>query len=64
MSYFNQLGLQKEPFSSSPDPDFFYPSLEYKECMQRLELSIRLKRGLNLILGDVGLGKTSFSRFL
>lgn len=59
---FEALGLKREAFSTTPDPAFFYPSLEYKECLQRLEISIRLRRGLSVILGDVGLGKTSFSR--
>jgi general secretion pathway protein A len=54
----------KEPFSSTPDPSFFYASDEYRECLQKLEISIRLKRGLNLILGEVGTGKTTLSRVL
>ncbi len=64
MEYFRLLGLKKEPFSSTPDPSFFYLSDEYKECLQKLEISIRLKRGLNLILGEVGTGKTTLSRVL
>jgi len=64
MHYFEILGLEREPFSSSPDPAFFYLSDEYRECLQRLEISIRLKRGLNIILGPVGTGKTTLSRVL
>lgn len=64
MSYFTVLGLQKEPFSTSPDPAFFYHSLEHNTALHRLEIAIRLRRGLSLILGDVGTGKTTLSRTL
>jgi len=64
MSYFEVLGLQKEPFSTSPDPGFFYRSLEHTTALHRLEIAIRLRRGLSLILGDVGTGKTTLSRTL
>jgi general secretion pathway protein A len=64
MNYYELLGLEREPFSSSPDPAFFYLSDDYRECLQRLEISIRLRRGLNIILGEVGTGKTTLSRVL
>ena len=64
MSYYHTLHLEKEPFSTSPDPQFFYRSSEHNTALQRLEISIRLKRGLSLILGDVGTGKTTLSRAL
>lgn len=62
MSYFKTLGLQREPFSTSPDPDFFFRSASHNSALKRLEISIRLRRGLNLILGDVGTGKTTLLR--
>lgn len=64
MGYFNVLGLEKEPFSTSPDPQFFYHSDSHNTALKRLEISIRLRRGLCLILGDVGTGKTTLSRTL
>ncbi|MDP3142761.1 MAG: AAA family ATPase [Candidatus Omnitrophota bacterium] len=64
MSYYEVLGIQKEPFSSSPDPAFFYHSPEHNTVLHRLEIAIRLRRGLSLILGDVGTGKTTLSRTL
>ena len=64
MSYFKTLGLLKEPFSTSPDPDFFYRSSAHNTALHRLEIAIRLRRGLSLILGDVGTGKTTLSRAL
>ncbi len=64
MSYYNTLNLTKEPFSTSPDPEFFYRSNEHNTALQRLEIALRLRRGLSLILGDVGTGKTTLSRAL
>ncbi|MFQ6102864.1 MAG: ExeA family protein [Candidatus Glassbacteria bacterium] len=63
MEYFELINLSKEPFSTTPDPAFFYKPREHTECLHRLELSLRLKRGLNVILGEVGTGKTTLSRF-
>lgn len=64
MGYYKIFGLEREPFSTSPDPDFFYPSSSHETALKRLEISIRLKRGLSLILGDVGTGKTTILRML
>jgi len=64
MDYFESLDIKKEPFSNSPDPDFFYESRQHNKCLQKLELSIRLRRGLNVVVADVGLGKTTLCRQL
>jgi len=64
MSYFSTLGLIKEPFSNSPDPEFFVGFNEHKAALIRLLVEIRLRRGLSVILGDVGVGKTTLSRKL
>ena len=64
MDYFSILNLKQEPFSNSPDPDFFFHSREHQECLQKLELSLLLRRGLNVIIGDVGTGKTTLCRQL
>ena len=64
MSYYQILGLEKEPFSTSPDPEFFYQSVEHKSALYRMRVAIELRRGLSLILGDVGTGKTTLSRRL
>lgn len=64
MKYFEILNFQDEPFSNSPDPDFFYESPGHLDCLHRLEIALRLKRGLNVVLGDVGTGKTTLCRRL
>ncbi len=64
MDYFSILNLNKEPFSNSPDPEFFFHSRQHRDCLQKLELSLLLRRGLNVIIGDVGTGKTTLCRHL
>ncbi len=64
MDYFSILNLKREPFSNSPDPGLFYPSRNHVECLHNIEMAIRLKRGLNVVLGEVGTGKTTLCRKL
>ncbi len=64
MDYFTILNLDREPFSNSPDPDFFFQSRQHVDCLQKLELALRLKRGLNIVIGAVGAGKTTLCRTL
>lgn len=64
MSYYKVLGLEKEPFSTSPDPDFFFHSTSHDTALKRLEIAVRLRRGLSVIIGDIGTGKTTLSRTL
>ncbi|MFP5257591.1 MAG: AAA family ATPase [Acidobacteriota bacterium] len=64
MSYYQALGLSREPFSNSPDPDMLYRSRTHLECLQHMEIAVRLRRGLNVVLGEVGTGKTTLSREL
>jgi general secretion pathway protein A len=64
MDYFKIRNLNREPFSNSPDPEFFFESTVHLACLQQLEIAIRLRRGLNVVLGDVGTGKTTLCRQL
>lgn len=64
MSYFKVLGFEKEPFSTSPDPNFFYLSEGHEKALTNTLIELRLKRGLSVVLGDVGTGKTTLSRKL
>ena len=64
MSYYKILGFENEPFSTSPDPNFFYLSKEHDSALTNILIELRLKRGLTAILGDIGTGKTTLSRKL
>ncbi|OGW84113.1 MAG: hypothetical protein A3C47_06945 [Omnitrophica bacterium RIFCSPHIGHO2_02_FULL_51_18] len=64
MSYYKVLGFEQEPFSTSPDPEFFYSSPDHERALTNVLIELRLKRGLSVVLGDVGTGKTTLSRKL
>ncbi|MBW2200522.1 MAG: transposase, partial [Deltaproteobacteria bacterium] len=64
MDYFKILNLNREPFSNSPDPEYFFQSRQHLGCLQKVELALRLRRGLNVVIGDIGTGKTTLCRQL
>ncbi|NQU06860.1 MAG: AAA family ATPase [Calditrichaeota bacterium] len=64
MEYYELLGLNEEPFTSSPNPRFLFKAKEHRECLNRLEIAVRLRRGLSIVLGRIGTGKTTLSRTL
>ena len=64
MNYYNILNFKKEPFSNSPEPEFLFQLPQYTICLQKLELAVRLRRGINVVIGDIGTGKTTLCRKL
>ena len=64
MAYYSILGFSREPFSTSPDPGFFYLTKEHDMALTNILIELHLKRGLSVIFGDIGTGKTSLSRML
>jgi len=64
MSYYHILKLEREPFSTSPDPAFFYRSNHHRAALANLLIELRLKRGLSVLLGNIGTGKTTLGRKL
>lgn len=64
MSYHKILGFDKEPFSTSPDPEFMHLTREHEVALTNVLIELRLRRGLMVIFGDIGTGKTTLSRKL
>ncbi len=64
MNYYNILNLKKEPFSNSPEPEFLFQLPQHSNCLQKLELAVRLRRGINVVIGNIGTGKTTLCRKL
>lgn len=64
MDYYKLLNLSREPFSNSPDPELFFRSSRHAACLQNLEIAVRLHRGLCVVRGEVGTGKTTICRHL
>ena len=64
MSYFKAIGMKEEPFSTSPDPAFLCMCREHKAALFKVRIAVSLKRGMGVVVGDVGMGKTTLSRKL
>jgi general secretion pathway protein A len=60
-SYF---GFRETPFGVTPDPRFFYSHPLYLEGLAALVYGIKAKKGLMLLTGEVGTGKTILLRKL
>ena len=40
---FKSIGLKSDPFTTSPNVEKFYPATEHRQCLEGLELSVRLR---------------------
>ncbi|HHZ83267.1 MAG TPA: hypothetical protein EYN60_04535 [Nitrospirales bacterium] len=52
------------PFSSIPDPRFFFPSRQHDEALTTLLEGIETRSGLLVLTGERGIGKTTLCRVL
>jgi general secretion pathway protein A len=57
-------GLKSPPFELTPDPRFFYASEDHRESLASIEYAVRMRKGLVLVTGEVGAGKTTVSQTL
>src|SRR5438132_9240430 len=62
--YLNYFKLLEKPFSTSPDPRFFYLTPQHREAIAKTEYAVSERLGLSVVYGDVGTGKTTISRLL
>lgn len=57
--YLSHYHLKRKPFQISPDPQFLWLGETHKEALATLVYGIHDNRGLLLLVGDVGTGKTT-----
>lgn len=50
------------PFENTPNPRFFFASEHHREALAAIEYTVRMRKGIVLITGDVGSGKTTVCR--
>jgi len=62
--YLDYYQLTKEPFYITPDPEFLFLSESHKQAMANTVYGIGMKKGLILIIGDIGVGKTMVAQSL
>lgn len=58
------FGFNDEPFRLTPDPEFFYSSEEHDDAIKTIEHAVKARRGIVVLVGEVGVGKTTLSRVL
>ncbi len=61
LSYFN---LKEEPFSTVPNPRFFFQSPIHSVALGKTEFTVDAKKGLAVVFGDTGTGKSTLARLL
>jgi general secretion pathway protein A len=57
--YKNFFGLRENPFNVNPDPRFLYLTPQTQEALDELTYGIQNRKGLILLTGEVGTGKTT-----
>ena len=62
--YLEYFGLKTEPFNLTPDPEFLYLGEGHKEALARLQFGIETQKGLMVLTGEVGSGKTTLIQSL
>lgn len=62
MSYLEHFGLDREPFSNAPDARFYFHSEQHRQAMLRLMHVVDSNKGLAVVIGGVGTGKTTLAR--
>ena len=62
MSYLAHYALDREPFSNAPDARFYYNSDQHSQALLRLMYAVDSNKGLAVLVGGVGTGKTTLAR--
>jgi len=62
--YTKHFGLTKLPFENVPDPMFFFDQGDHALIRTRVEESLKAGRGLLVVTGHIGSGKTTISQMI
>jgi type II secretory pathway predicted ATPase ExeA len=64
MDYLEFYQLREQPFSNVVDNRFYYDSTQHSEALVRVKYAIDTMKGLAVVIGDIGTGKTTLARKL
>lgn len=64
MDYLEYYGLKEHPFSNIVDNRFYYNSSQHENALLKLKYAIDTRKGLAVVIGDIGSGKTTIARRL
>jgi type II secretory pathway predicted ATPase ExeA len=62
MGYTDHFNFEREPFSNAPNDKFYFDSEQHNQALLRLKYSVDSDKGLAVLVGGVGTGKTTLAR--
>lgn len=62
MSFLEFYGIKGQPFSNAPDNRFYFNSEQHAQALLRLKYAVDSMKGLSVLIGDIGTGKTTLAR--
>lgn len=64
LPYLKYFGLKEEPFSTVPSPRYFFLTSVHSTALEKTAYVVGAKKGLSVVFGDTGTGKSSLARLL
>lgn len=64
MDYLEYYGLKEHPFSNVVDNRFYFNSRQHTDALIKLKYVIDTRKGLAVVIGGIGTGKTTLARRL
>lgn len=61
-TYLDYFELTQEAFSNAPVSRFYYNSAQHSQALTRLMHAVSYMKGLSILIGDIGAGKTTLAR--
>lgn len=62
--YLTYFDLKEEPFSTVPNPRYFFLTPIHATALGKTEFTVEAKKGLAIVVGDTGVGKSTLARLL
>src|SRR4051795_2993830 len=62
--YLSYFKLKEEPFNTTANPRFFFLSPIHSIALGKTEFTVDAKKGLTIVFGDTGTGKSTLVRLL
>ena len=62
MEHLQHFGLSQDPFSNESDLRLYFESASHRDAQRRVERGLRQHKGLTLLTGEGGMGKTLLAR--
>jgi type II secretory pathway predicted ATPase ExeA len=62
LEHLQHFGLSHDPFINEPDLRFYFESATHRDAQLRVERALRQRKGLTLLTGDGGMGKSLLAR--